>query len=467
MKGRTKVIAVPLAFAVLCSAAVAIWVASSRPTGVEERLPGQTGQVPGLERPTATEAKNTGTLVAGEGEPVEDAGLWPEFRGPDGTNIARDAKGLAREWADGEPKKLWEIAVGEGHAGAAVHNGRVYLVDYDREKEEDAIRCLSPQDGSEIWRYTYSVKIKRNHGMSRTVPAVNDDYLVALGPKCHVHCLDATTGELVWKMDLVEQFGTTVPPWYAGQCPIIEGNRVILAPGADPLMMAVELATGEILWRTPNPGDWGMTHSSIATMDYNGSRQYVYCTTRGVVGVSADNGELLWTKPDWKIAIANVPTPIVVGDDRILFSGGYKSGCVMVRLKGEGTDIETEEIFRLDFKTFGAEQQTPILYENHIYGVIPSGELACLDLEGNRLWTSGRAKRFGLGPYLLADGLIFVLHDQECTLHVVEATPEEYRELASAQVLEAHDAWGPMAMADGRLILRSLTKMVCLQVPAG
>lgn len=465
MKNRMAIIAAPLALGAICSVALAIWLATARAPDIQKRVPGQTGEVAGLERVTVTGEKNTGTLIVGEGEPVEDAGLWPEFRGSDGTNIARDAKGLAREWGDGEPKKLWEITVGEGHAGPTVHNGRVYLVDYDREKEEDAIRCLSPEDGSEIWRYTYSVKIKRNHGMSRTVPAVNDDYLVSIGPKCDVRCLNAKTGELVWKMDLVEQFGTTVPPWYAGQCPIIEGDRVILAPGGDPLMMAVELATGEIVWRTQNPGNWGMTHSSIVGMDYNGSRQYVYCTTRGVVGVAAEDGELLWTKPDWKIAIANVPTPVVVGDDRIFFSGGYKSGCVMVRLKGEGTEIETEEVFRLDFKVFGAEQQTPILYKGHIYGVIPSGELACLDLEGNRLWTSGRATRFGLGPYMLADGLIFVLHDQKCTLHVAEATPEEYRELASAQVLEGHDAWGPMAMANGRLLLRSLTKMVCLQVP--
>jgi outer membrane protein assembly factor BamB len=155
----------------------------------------------------------------------------------------------------------------------------------------------------------------------------------------------------------------------------------------------------------------------------------------------------------------------VIGDDRIFFSGGYKSGCVMVRLTGQGADIEPKEIFRLEHSVFGAEQQTPILYRGHIYGVIPSGELACLDLEGNRLWTSGKAKRFGLGPYLLADGLLFLLQDRQGMLHVVEATPAGYRELASAHVVEGHEAWGPIAMAGGRMILRNLTEVVCLQVP--
>ena len=106
-----------------------------------------------------------------------------------------------------EPRELWAIDVGEGYAGAAVLNGRVYLMDYDRDKKQDALRCLSLADGREIWRFAYPVPVKRNHGMSRTVPAVTDKLVVAMGPKCHVVCLDPATGELRWGLDLVRQFG--------------------------------------------------------------------------------------------------------------------------------------------------------------------------------------------------------------------------------------------------------------------
>ena len=340
------------------------------------------------------------------------------------------------------------------------------MIDYDQDKLEDAIRCLSFDDGREIWRYTYYVKIKRNHGMSRTVPAVNDRHLVAIGPKCHVTCLDAKTGRRLWKMDMVKDFGTVVPPWYAGQCPLIERDRVILAPGADPLMMAVELSSGKILWRTPNPGDWGMTHSSIAAMDFNGQRQYVYCTTNRVVGVSAKDGRLLWTKPDWKIKQANSPTPLVIGKDRILFTGAYNAGSCLIRLKQVGDKIKTEELFRIKQKVFACEQQSPILYRDHIYGIVlPKGELVCLDLKGRRVWTSSTAHTFERGPFLLADGLLFVLHGQKSTLHLVKADTAGYAELAQAKVLDGHEAWSPMAMAGGRLILRDLTEMVCIEAP--
>ena len=192
---------------------------------------------------------------------------------------------------------------------------------------------------------------------------------------------------------------------------------------------------------------------------------YLYCTTEGVVGVSAKDGRILWRKPDWKIALATVPSPLVVGEDRVFLSGGYNSGSVMLRIKGEGDRIGTEEVFRLKYAVFGADQHTPILYDGHIYGITPPGELACLDLNGRRLWGSGAANRFGLGPFVLADGLLFVLNDQTGTLHMVEANPDGYRERARARLLDGPDAWGPMAVAAGRLILRDVTTMVCIELP--
>jgi len=113
---------------------------------------------------------------------------------------------------------------------------------------------------------------------------------------------------------------------------------------------------------------------------------------------------------------------------------------------------------------FGSDQQTPIYYEGCIYGVLPNGQLGCLDLEGRQLWTSGAQRRFGLGPYLLADGMLYVLNDQTGTLYLVSAEPGGYNELASGKVLTGHEAWAPMALAAGRLILRDLTEMVCVEV---
>ena len=277
---------------------------------------------------------------------------------------------------------------GDGYAGVAVEQGRVYLMDYDKDKKQNALRCLSLANGGEIWRYAYNLTVKQNHGMTRVVPAVSDKFVVAMDPKCHVLCLDAVTGELLWSTNLVSEFGTTVPQWYAGQCPLLESNAVILAPGGhDALLAAVDLATGKNLWRSPNPRGWKMTHSSIMPMEFAGRRFYVYCASGGVAGISAKDGALLWETNSWKISIANVPSPLVLDGGRILLSGGYDAGSMLLQLRDQDGKLVPETVWRLGPKVFGATQHTPILHDGLVYGTRPERPI--------RLPGSGRQNSLG------------------------------------------------------------------------
>ena len=410
--------------------------------------------------------KITGELSLFDGVPSDLPGSWPRFRGANFDNISTEDIELARSWPADGPEVLWSIDLGEGYAGAAILAGRVYIIDYDQEKHADTIRCLSFEDGKEIWRYSYPIKVKRWHGMSRTVPVVTEKYVVTLGPKCHVTCLDSVTGEFKWMLNLVRQFNTTVPQWYAGQCPIIDDDKVIIAPGGDVLMMAVDCETGEIIWKTPNPQGWKMTHSSIMPMEFMGKRMYVYCGgdkgSGGVVGISPDDGSILWQSKEWKMRIV-VPSPVVADNDLIFLSAGYNEGSLMLRLIQEAGKIKAQPVFRLEQKEFGAEQQTPIFYEGYIYGVRLDSQLVCLDTNGNIVWASTSANKFGKGPYIIADGLIFIMNDSG-VLTVAKATPDGYSQLAQAKVLDGIESWGPMALASGRLIVRDLKRMVCLDI---
>ncbi len=455
----------PAALGLAALVALALWLGRGPDRTLVLRVPG-TDTPPGVDTSARTNAVLVGKLIPGNGQPATNLpGAWPGFRGPKGDGLLADPKPLARAWDAAGPRELWSVDLGEGYAGPAVMNGRVYLMDYDREKKQDALRCLSLADGKEIWRFAYPVSVKRNHGMSRTVPAVTDKFVVAMGPKCNVACLDAVTGQLKWGMDLVRQFGTTVPPWYAGQCPLIDGDRVILAPGGtDVLMMAVELATGKILWQTPNTNAWKMTHSSIAAMDFGGQREFVYCANHGVVGVSAADGALLWQTTDWKISIATVPSPVILDGGRIFLSGGYDAGALMLQLK-EGGKIVPQTLYRLNADTFGATQQTPVLVGGYLYGVRPDGRFVCLDPAGKIVWVSDPGTNFGLGPFLVAGDLIYAMNDSG-KLTLLEASPTKYTPLASAQVLKGRESWAPMALVGGRLLARDITRMVCLDVGA-
>ena len=407
-----------------------------------------------------------GELTTSDGKPSTWPGSWPGFRGANlNAIITQDlSRPLNLRWETNKPTVLWDIELGEGYAGAAVANGRVYVLDYDQSKKGDAIRCLSLDDGREIWRYFYRVKIKRNHGMSRTIPVIAGDCVITFGPKCHVVCLDAVTGALRWKRDLVHEDGAEVPPWYAGQCPLVDSDRLILGVGGpDALVMALDYRTGEVIWKTPNPKGWKMTHSSLVPMDLGNEKSYVYCTSGGVIGVSATDGRLLWQYQDWRIKIANVPTPLIIDRERIFLCGGYNSGAMMLAIKQVDNEYIPESLFRLDVKVFGSDQQTPIYYDHHIYGVRPDEQLVCMDLDGHIKWTSSSANKFGLGPFTIINNMIFVM-DDEGHLTVAKATPDAYQPLTAARVLEGHESWGPMAFVSGRLIVRDLTRMKCLDM---
>ena len=463
---------IPATVALLCALSLILWLDKAEPVGFHERIAPAEAEV---EIEMAPRAPRKPYVPIASSHKLETSGViadatlpgsWPRFRGKNADGVAARQPELARTWPPGGPPKLWSVEVGDGYAGAAVLEGRVYVMDYDEAALRDTLRCLSLEDGKEIWRLSHPVDVKWNYGMSRTVPAVTQKWVVGFGPLCHVICADAKTGEFKWGIDLVREHGAKVPGWYAGQCPLIDRGRAIIAVGGpDALMMAVDCETGKIEWKTPNPNKWQMTHSSIIPLDIGGKRTYLYSASGGIVAVSADTGEILWQDNTWYARRASIPSPVIVGGGRVFLTAGYGAGSRMLKFSKSRRAIAASTLFKLRPHAFGAEQHTPILYNNNIYGISIKRELVCLDLAGRRIWTSGRQKRFGRGPYVIANGLIYLMNDTG-VLTLAEATPSGYRQLAQAKVLPAEDkeAWGPMAIAGGRLIIRDMKHMICLDV---
>jgi outer membrane protein assembly factor BamB len=399
---------------------------------------------------------------------------WPGFRGPERNAIASDPTPLAEAWPAGGPPVLWTAAVGDGHAGPAIFQDGLYLLDYDEDAKTDVLRCLALADGRELWRRSYPVLTKRNHGMSRTVPAVTDDCIVTIGPQCQVMCVERTTGDYRWGLDLALDYGTTVPLWYTAQCPLLDQGLAIIAPCGRDLLLALDCRSGEVVWRTPNPDGWLMSHSSIVTMRFGAQRAFVYAALGGMVAVQADGperGRVLWSSTAWDKKIV-APCPVQLDDARILMTSGHGVGSAILTLTQSGGTWTVSGNEAIAKTLCASEQQTPIWLQGLLYTVLPKDagehreELACFDPAGagHLLWTSGKELRFGLGPYLAADGKVYLLDDRG-TLTMGRASREGFRVLGQTQALpDARDAWGPPALVRGRLLLRDATRLVCLDV---
>jgi outer membrane protein assembly factor BamB len=398
---------------------------------------------------------------------------WPQFRGSDYDNISKSpVKLISKLPENGDP--VWSLDLGEGHAGAAIYQGLVYVLDYDEEDRADVLKCISLETGEELWRRWYDVSIKRNHGISRTVPAVTEDFIVSLGPKCHIMCMDRKSGDLLWTMDIAKEYGSEVPLWYTGQCPIIEDGVAIIAAGGSDLLLGIDCASGEVLWKTPNPNNWLMSHSSIVTYTYEGQKMFVYAAIGGICAVAADGeqrGEVLWQTNAWNHNVV-APTPVCMPDGKIFLTAGYGAGSMSLQIKKENQKWNVEVLDEYKPREgLASEQQTPIFFNGHLIGVQPKdagsyrNQLVCVHPDDCKkvIWSSGKGHRYGLGPYMIADNKLFLLND-EGTLSVIEASAKRFKLLSEVKVLDGIDAWAPIALADGYMILRDSKRMICLNM---
>ncbi len=389
---------------------------------------------------------------------------WPQFRGPDRSNISRET-GLARGWPGGRLKALWSVPVAQGYASAAIVAGRVYHHDYDEKTSEWIANCRSLADGKLIWQFREAREIRPNHAITRSVPAVDGKFVFSIDPKAVLHCFDARTGKQVWRRSLVAEYKAAIPPWYNGQNPLLEPDRIVIGTGGDAILVALDKATGKEIWRTPNPGRLQMSHCSVMPATLGGVRQYLYGTLKGPLGVSAADGKLLWEFPR-KFNVAVAPSPLAVDDERVFMTGSYDAGCVMVRVRRAGSAFKAEAVFDMKNNEWNTEIHTPIVYQGRMFaiGKKKRGLFTCMSFEGKEIWTSEGKATFGLGSFFLADGMFFALDGDSGKLRLIEASLTGYRELASAQPLSGEEVWAPMALSGGKLVLRDLTKMVCVDV---
>ena len=399
-------------------------------------------------------------------------GKWNSFRGELSTNIIKTSDKIDVNQEDFPVQ--WSVETGEGHAAPVIFNGYVYFLDYDESLNSDALRCFSLETGKELWRRWYRVPMKRNHGFSRTVPFVSETFIITIGPQGHVMCCDPITGDLKWTLDMQQEYNTEMPQWYAGQCPYVDGNTLVLAPaGEDVLLTGVDCETGDILWETPNSVKYKMSHSSVMPMTFSGKKTYVYIGLGGVCGVSAeqeDLGALLWHVNKWQPSVI-APSPIQMSSNLAILVAGYGTGGAMLRVDKNGSEwkasITTQHKSN---EGMASEQQTPILYNDLIISIMPKdggslrGRIVCYspnDLR-NPVWSSD--ERFGLGPYLIINNNLFVFND-DGELYVYEIQSKSMNLLKKQQVIDdGHDAWGPIAYADGRLIVRDANIVTCLKI---
>jgi len=398
---------------------------------------------------------------------------WPQYYGPkrDGTSTE---KGLLRTWPKEGPRVLWTAPVGIGYGGPAVSGGKVYLLDRD-DRVGDTLKCLDLATGKELWNFAYAAAGRVDHPGSRSTPAVDGDRVYTCGLTGDLYCINTGTHKPVWQKNVWKDFGGGgLPRWAITQNPLVYGNLLIVASQAPQAsVVAYDKLTGAVKWKTTAlAGAVGYVSPSIVKV--GGEDHLVMITAAqgfgrnagggGVYGIDPASGKDLWRYTNWQCGIP-VPHAVDAGEGRMLITGGYSAGAAMIKVEKIAGGYGVKQLFKNP--DFGAHTQPPILYNDNFYAQYTINErsdgLVCMGMDGKVRWRTGENPPFVRGGMILADGLLLAT-DGNTKAYLIEPGPTGFKPLASAVLLERGENWAPLALADGKLLIRDQKNLKCLVV---
>jgi outer membrane protein assembly factor BamB len=403
---------------------------------------------------------------------------WPQFLGPE-RNSTSPQTGILRSWTQSGPEVHWKAKVGPGYGGPVIKKGRVYLLDRD-DQTGDIMLCLDLNTGKELWRFGYDAPGSVSYPGSRSVPAIDGDRIYSCGPFGDLYCIDVNTHKPIWNKNIMKDFsGLKIPVWAISQCPLIYNDLLIVSYSQDPNagLVAFDKLTGDIKWKTEAIGNETYASPSVAkiagedhiVMVFSSTNTFMHRdvnkTPGRIIGLKPQTGKILWEYNNWENMIQTSPA-LDAGEGRIIVVGGYELGFAMIKVdkKSDGS-YSIAEIFK--HNNFGEHTKPPILCNGYFYGQFSTNGrrdgLCCMNMNGEIMWKTMRSPSFDKGSMILADGLILAT-DGNKTLYLIQPDPAGFKPLASAEILEMGQNWGPIALAEGKLLIRDQKQLICIKV---
>lgn len=416
---------------------------------------------PGTAAPPAGAAAPAAAAQAAAGAPAPGARAprgseyWTDFRGP-GRAGHYEQQPIRTDWPAGGLTPAWKQPVGGGYASFVVAQGRAYTIEQRRDQE--VVAAYDVATGRELWTNGWTAAFRERMGGDgpRATPTWAGGRVYALGGTGELRALDAGSGRVLWRTNILEDAGAANLQWGMAAAPLVVDDTVVVLPGGGNgrSVVAYDRHTGRRVWSAL---DDQQAYSAPMLATIAGVRQIVVFSASRLMGLTPDRGELLWEYP-WKTNFdVNASQPLLVGPDRLFVSTGYGTGAAVIQLAPSARGWDVREVWRnIRMKN---QFTSSVLHDGFIYGLDES-ILACLDAgTGELKWKGGR---YGYGQVLLASGHLIVLTESG-ELALVRATPERHQELATFPALDGK-SWNHPAMSDGILLVRNATEMAAFDL---
>lgn len=417
---------------------------------------------------------------------------WPQWRGPQRDGVWRES-GIRDSLPAGELPVRWRVPVALGYAGPAVADGKVYLFEYEKAsgnvsnkpggrdalEGKERVRCLDATTGEELWRYDYQRVYKISYPSGpRCTPTVDGDRVYALGAEGDLNCLRTSDGSVVWSKSFREDYGVKTPIWGHSAHPLVDGDTLYCVVGGEgSIAVAFDKRTGEEKWRALSANEPGYCPPTMMTL--GGERQVVIFYPRAICGLDPASGDERWSVPIEPSYGMSIGQPLKA-DERIFASGYNASVCFQL----PSSNGEPEILWAGKPKTsISSANVSPIFDGQAIYGVDANASaLIALDPDsGDRLWqtkqpTVGEGSRDRHGTaFIIRHGETdrYWLFNESGDLILARLSPSSYEELGRTPILGTTSdvfgravVWSHPAFAMKAMFARNDKELVCVDLAA-
>ena len=384
---------------------------------------------------------------------------WAQWRGPDRRAVWQE-DGIIEAFPEDGLKVKWRTPLRSGFAGPAVAGGRVFVLDWLEDPQSrtldgtERLVALDEATGEVLWTHewttTYRMLMASYAVGPRATPTVDDDRVYAVGATGRLFCFDVASGDVLWSKDYIAEYDTSVPTWGIASAPLIDGEKLIAVVGGEPdaLVVAFDKRTGEEIWRAVEVvGEMGYGQPVI--YEAGGARQLIVWHAAALVSLDPETGEVYWEET-WEVGAGmSVATPVRSGD--YLLVSQFYNGSLMMRLNADRPAAtmlwKGSSRSEMPDLTDGLHSliTTPLIIDDHVYGVGSYGELRGLDARtGERVWMSARMttqERWGTAFLVRHRDRYFVNNDNG-DLIIAQFTPEGYVELDRTKLIDADGSAG-------------------------
>ena len=385
---------------------------------------------------------------------AESSTSWNQWRGPnrDGT-LAQNAS-----WPDrltGNIEKAWSVALGPSYSGPVMVDGLVFTTETVN-KQFERVTAYDIATGELRWEHQWDGSMSvpffaaANGDWIRATPACVPGYLVVLGMRDVLVCLDTETGEERWKIDFPAQTGSALQPFGAACSPLIHDGAVYVQVGAG--LTKLSLESGEVLWTVLSGGEDMMSRgafSSPSIAKLAGQEQLLVQTREELCGVSLESGDVLWRETIEAFRGMNILTPLAIGDSVFTAAHSGKSQLFDIQ-RGDSTKAWAANE-RWNQKTQG-NMSSPVVVDDHVYLHLKNERFTCLSVDdGSIQWTSSPVGKYWS---MIRNKNRILSLSADGKLRLIDANPDEFKVLDTQQLAE--DSWAHLAVsseADQPLIL--------------